>query len=229
MNPSLRDPSLRDAVNPVVLLPGIRGDAREMERLAGALTGPNVYTVDLPVLTAPGTTLADHALALAARLPAGPCTFVAASFGALLVRALPPERVAALIAIGAIPLPSAAQRRCRALGPMVRHLPRPVYATLYGARAERDWLADEPDPHRYAALRLPDPTALASRLDAIGRWGLPYRVGTRTLWVWGATDPYARWSHADVLSIGAAPVVLPGGHRPHLSHPSSVADWVRSG
>ena len=233
-------------MTPLVLLPGIRGDKREMEGLAAALNGHSVdphsvdlhtvdlhavdlYSLDLPSLTTRGSTLADHAAALADHLPAGPCVFVAASFGALVVRALPPARVARLIAIGALPLPSAAQRRCRALGPMVRRLPRPIYTKLYGARARRDWLTDEPDPRRYDTLRLPPPAALAARLDAIGRWGLPARVHTRTVWLWGAADPYARWSHADVLAIGAAPVVLPGGHRPHLSHPWSVAEWVRSG
>lgn len=217
---------------PIVLLPGIRGDGAEMAPLAEALAGRRggrVHRIDLPTLTARGTTLHEHAAALAALLPPGPNLVVAASFGALVARALPPGHMASLVAIGALPCPSRASRRCRLLAPLVRRLPPRAYAALYGVRAEREWRADDPDPLRYSTLALPPQTVLAARLDAIGRWGLPLQVTTPTVWIWGASDPHARWTPDDVTTLGARAVVLPGAHRPHLSHPSAVAEQVPSG
>lgn len=211
---------------PLVLLPGIRGDAREWDRLRPHLGDRELYTPDLPPLTDPRTTLADVAAALLPRLPAGPAAYVGASFGGLVARALPSGRVSALLTIGTLPFPDAAQRRAGRSAPLVRRLPAPLYRRLYGARAARDWLEDDPDPERYAALRLPGPAVLAARLAAIGRWGLPDALPPGTLWAWGATDRWVTWSHADVERLGATPLVLPGGHRPHLSHPAEVARWL---
>lgn len=212
----------------VVLLPGIRGDAREWGPLRSYLPEDSV-ALDLPTLPSPSLLL-DHASGLLAQLPEGPLVLVGASFGGLVARALVAlhaRPITHVCTIGTLPAPSPASRRAGWSAPLVRHLPGRLYRELYGARAEADWLADDPDRERYAALQLPSQTALAARLGALGRWSLPPRVQVPSTYLWGATDTYARWGHADVEAVGGVPVIVPGGHRPHLSHPAEVAAWVR--
>lgn len=205
-----------------VFLPGIRGDAREWAAMAPYVD--DALFLDLPA--APLPSLAAQAEAVAARLPPEPVEVVGASFGGLVARALPPERVRRLCTVGTLPARSAAAVRAGRQAPLVAVLPRPLYAALYAGRSDADWQVDEPDGRWLAVVPIPERAALAARLRAIGRWGLPDRVTAPTRWLWGATDPWVTWSAATVLALGAEPVVVPGGHRPHLSHPAEVARWL---
>lgn len=206
-----------------VFLPGLRADAREWARLDPHLDGAPALFLDLPDA---GPALAGVAAAVLDRLPPSPVEVVGASFGGLVARALPPARVRAMTLIGTLPAPSPAARRAGRQGRAIRLLPRPLFAALYAERSDIEWLQDEPDGAWLARIPVPARDPTADRLLAIARWGLAERVTVPTRWLWGATDPWARWSVADVHAAGAEPVVVPGGHRPHLSHPAEVARWL---
>lgn len=209
---------------PLVLLPGIRGDPREFERLVPRLAGWRVRLVTVP---AAGPRLAGIAAAVARDLPAGPWHVVGASFGGLVGWALPPERVASLTTIGTLPHPTPRARRMRAYAAAMRALPERVYAELYGARGRASLEEDGADEALLAAVALPPRDVMADRLAAIAAWGLPARPPGRThTWIWGATDRFIQWGPAEVRAAGLSPVVVPGGHRPHLSHPTELARWL---
>lgn len=212
--------------SPVVLLPGIRGGPSEHARLAAALPGRVVHALALPDLDHRGATLADFAAALLPHLPDEPAVVVGASFGGLIAWALPPARVAALVTIGTLPGPSRAQAQCRRRAALVRLLPGPLYRRLYGARTRAGDDADDPGGALLGAIELPSPAQLSARLGAIGRWGLPARPPGPAVWVWGADDPFAVWTVDAVHAIGATPRVVPGAHRPHVSHPDAVAACI---
>jgi pimeloyl-ACP methyl ester carboxylesterase len=206
------------------LIPGIRGDPLEFERLVPRLAG---WRVHLAVPPSAGPRLSRIAAALADQLPAGPWDVVGASFGGLVGWALPAQRVRSLTTIGTLPHPTPRARRMRWAAAALRLLPDRAYRELYAPRARASMEEDGADTTLLESVRIPPRDLLADRLAAIAAWGLPKRPpGARPTWLWGSTDRFIQWSAADVGAAGMEAVVVPGGHRPHLSHPTEVARWL---
>ena len=208
----------------MVLLPGIQAGPPEFARLLPLLDG-QARVIALP------DSLADSMPAVAsevlARLPAGAHDFVGASFGGLVVTAMPGERVRSLLTIGTLPFRTLAADRARRAALLVSLLPIPVYARLYRARVRDSLAADNADDELLASIRLPGRDVLAARLRAISSWHFP-RPDRPHTFAWGVTDHWVTWEKGAVEQAGYEPILLPGGHRPHLSHPSEVAGWVRA-
>lgn len=202
------------------LLPGLRGDPTEFDKLVAQLLGRgNIRVLELPATT-------DDTLdAIAGRLGGlndldlrGLDVLIGASFGGLVGRALAASGLtrARLVLIGALPHPEAppAARRCRALGWLVPNLPAPIYRHLYARRARSEWAMDSPAP--FSTSGLPTKVVLGARLRAIGRWGLP-PLPSGTLCCWGERDRFVTWTGAQVIGWGGIPLPLPGAHRPHVA------------
>ncbi|MDP2307182.1 MAG: alpha/beta hydrolase [Pseudomonadota bacterium] len=211
---------------PLVLLPGIRGDATEYVRLVPRLVG---WTVRLVTLPDAGPRLVDIAAAVARDLPVGAWDVVGASFGGLVGWALPPERVRTLTTLGTLPHRTKRALRMRWAAAVLRRAPERLYREYYGPRARASLQEDGADDALLDSVYLPPRDVFADRLAAIAGWGLPeVAPGTRPTWIWGATDRFVTWTPADVRGEGLEPIVVPGGHRPHLSHPTEVARWLPS-
>ncbi len=208
----------------LVLLPGIRGDPTEYVRLVPRLSRWRVRLVTLPDV---GPRLADIAAAVTRDLPDGAWDVVGASFGGLVGWALPPERVRSLTTIGTLPHPTPRARRMRLAAAILRRSPERLYREYYGPRARQSLQEDGADGALLDTVRIPTRDALADRLAAIAAWGLPASPPSRRpAWMWGATDRFVTWTVTEVRAHGMEPIVVPGGHRPHLSHPSEVARWL---
>lgn len=203
-----------------VFLPGLRADAREWAPLSEALDAAPAWFFDLP---RSGPDLRHIADAVSALLPDEPVEVVGASFGGLVARALPASRVRSLVLIGTLPFPSAHSRLAGVQARLVRALPERAFRALYALRSDAEWLEDEPDGRWLAHVPVPERDDTADRLAAIGRWGLPARLEVPARWLWGREDRWARWSEAEIRALGAEAMVIPGGHRPHLSFPAEVA------
>lgn len=208
----------------ILLLPGIQAGPPEFARLLPLLPSPH------RVLALPDTT--DDSLPAIARrvldeLGPGPFDVVAASFGGLVAWAMPPGVVRSLLTIGTLPEHNAAARRSGRMGELLRLMPDRVFAELYAPRVRASLEEDGADAAVLAEVRTPRRHVLAARLRAIGRWELPDRPPCPAAWLWGATDRFVTWDVASVRARGLEPIVTPGGHRPHLSHPSEVLRWVR--
>lgn len=208
----------------MVLLPGIRGDPAEWERLAPLMRGWRVRAVSLP--DHGGPTLAGVAAKVLATLPDEPMHVVGASFGGLVGWALPPERVLGLTTLGTLPSFTPRARRCIWAARALRRTPDRVYAELYGPRSRVSMREDGADDDLLLRARIPPRRTFADRLAAIAGWGLPARPPLPATWMWGATDRFVTWDVHEVRRAGMEPLVVPGGHRPHLSHPSEVARWL---
>jgi pimeloyl-ACP methyl ester carboxylesterase len=207
----------------ILLLPGIQAGPAEFARLTPLLRGrvhveplPETEDDDLP-------TLARRVLE---RVGPGPFDVVAASFGGLVAWAMPPGVVRSLCTIGTLPRHTPAARRAGRVGRWLGHLPERVYREWYGARVRASLAEDGADGQLLETVRPPPPRVLAARLRAIDAWALPARPPSGSTWMWGATDRFVTWEAGDILRMGAEPLVVPGGHRPHLSHPSEVARWI---
>lgn len=208
----------------LVLVPGIRGDTVEWRALVPRLRGWRVHLVALPEDAGPSIrAVADR---VAASLPDEPAHVVGASFGGLVAWALPAERVRSVTTIGTLPWPTPRAHRCRYAALALRALPDRAYVELYGPRARASMEEDGADAPMLEQMRLPTRRAFADRLAAIARWDLPPRPPATATWMWGATDRFVTWDAADVRKAGFEPLVVPGGHRPHVSHPTEVARWI---
>lgn len=208
----------------IVLLPGIRGDPDEFAQLVPRLSGWRVRLVTLPDA---GPRLVDIAAAVARDLPAGDWDVVGASFGGLVGWGLPPARVRTLTTIGTLPHPTARARRMRWVAEVLRRAPNRLYREYYGPRARTSLEEDGADDTLLDSVQIPPRDVFADRLAAIAGWGLPATPpGRRPTWMWGATDRFVTWSPAETRAQGLEPLVVPGGHRPHLSHPTEVARWL---
>ena len=209
---------------PLVLLPGIRGDPAEYEPLVRCLVGWELILVTLP--DDGGPTLAGIAARLLPTLPEGPFDVVGASFGGLVAWALPADRVRSLTTLGTLPFPTPRARRCAVAARLVRTLPRRAFAELYGPRARASMAEDGADERLLERVRIPGRDSFADCLAAIAAWGLPPRPPGRARWLWGATDRFVTWDVPGVRVAGLDPLIVPGGHRPHVSHPTEVARWL---
>jgi hypothetical protein len=108
----------------------------------------------------------------------------------------------------------------------LRRLPRRVYHELYAPRARASLQEDGADDTLLDHVRIPDRDVFADRLAAIAAWGLPARPPGPATWLWGATDRFVTWTVTEVRACGMEPLVVPGGHRPHLSHATEVRRWL---
>lgn len=208
----------------IVLLPGIQAGPPEFARLL-LLLRHDARVVALP------DSLADSLPAIAAeilaRLPPGAHDFVGASFGGLAATAMPAERVRSLLTLGTLPFRTPAVDRCARAARIISLVPRPFYKTWYRSRVYESLAEDGADDELLASIRLPDRDVLSARLRAIATWPFP-RPARRATFAWGATDRWVTWEKGQVESAGYEPILLPGGHRPHLSHPTEVATWIES-
>lgn len=208
----------------VVLLPGLRGGIDELAPLLRAL--PHAVARPLPEIRA--DRLDAIAAAIADPTLADADVIVGASFGGLVARALRAQgRTAArLVLIGTLPHPDAppAARRCALPGALTPALPGALYRRLYARRAAREWAEDSTAPW---PADLPAPAVIGARLRAIARWGLP-PIPPDTVVAWGTADRFVTWTDADVRRWGAAPLPLPGAHRPHLRDADGLLDALQA-
>ncbi len=205
----------------LILLPGIQAGPPEFARLAPLLRRDHLV---LPLPDSTADRLPDIAGELA--LPPGAHDFLCASFGGLLAWALPEARVRSITTIGTLPSRTAAAERSGRVGRWLHRVPAPIFRRWYRDRVRASLEEDSGDPELIASVRLPSPAVLAARLRAIGRWDLPSRPPAPATWLWGVTDPFVTWDKGRVAALGMTPEILPGGHRPHLSHPSLVAAYA---
>ncbi|MBM4369827.1 MAG: alpha/beta fold hydrolase [Deltaproteobacteria bacterium] len=205
----------------LILLPGIQAGPAEFARLVPLLRREHL------VLPLPDST-ADRLPDIAAQLdlPAGEHDFLCASFGGLLAWALPRGRVRSLVTIGTLPSRTEAAERSGRAGRWLHRVPGPLFRRWYRDRVRASLEEDSADPELVASVRLPSPAVLAARLRAIGHWGLTARPPAPATWLWGVTDRFVTWDKGSVAALGMVPEILPGGHRPHLSHPSLVAAYT---
>ena len=206
-----------------LLLPGIQAGILEFARLLPLL--PDAVAVPLPDVD--DDSLAGLAARVLAEVGPGPHDVIAASFGGLVARAMPSGAVRKLVTIGTLPERTAAAVRSGRAGRLLRWTPDRLYRELYAGRVRDSLLEDGATPEMIEGWRPPARAVLAARLRAIGAWELPDRLPAGSTWMWGATDRFVTWDEARVRALGGEPLVVPGGHRPHLSHPSEVARWVR--
>ncbi len=208
------------APTPVLCLPGLLGDARVFGPFAAlASRTREVIALDLPT-GAP----ADAARAL--DLPPGRFHVVTGSYGGLVARCLPPERMASLACVATLPGRSLCPRRVELQSRALARLPDRVVERMYRRRLERA-LAEDGVPALLAEeLLLRGLTApeLVGRLRGVLDWRLPPPPRVPTLWILGATDPMAPWSVREVLEhLPDVEVThVPGGHRPFASHPGPL-------
>ncbi len=213
---------------PWVLIPGIRGDPCEFAALAPLLPGERILVATslLQLRSRPTPqTLSEFSARLLEHLPPGRWRVIGASFGGLIARGLPAERVEVLVTVGTLPAPSPASRRAGWMGRIVPLLPSPLYHRLY---SRHDGKTREVEGSAAVELRAPPGPELGARLRAIGRWGVPTLGGPGRLALWGSSDPWLTWNEADVRAEGWTPGVVPGGHFPHISHPDEVWGAIRS-
>jgi pimeloyl-ACP methyl ester carboxylesterase len=207
----------------IVLLPGIQAGPPEFERLLPLLPDALVY----PLPDATADRIEAVAALVEAALPPGAHDLVGASFGGLVATALPADRLRSLTTIGSLPFPNDAARRSGRAGRWLASVPMPIFRALYRSRVRASLEEDSADAELIARVRLPRREVLAARLRAIGHWHFP-PPPIRATWMWGVSDRFVTWEKGEVAATGAEPLLLPGGHRPHLSHPSEVAGWIRS-
>lgn len=227
---------------PLVLLPGIEGDARVFARQLPLAERRTVVALDLPFgaanLRAMGSAVLDRVdqlwPILGARSDDAPRVAVAGlSLGGLVGRAMvavAPERIAALITVGTLPSPTLIPPSVRRGRVRAGTLPGPIFELLYGVRIKHHLTEEGVDPLITTQLvaDLPDKSEIVRRLDAVLSWGLPEDLEVPSLWLLGQIDAEAPWTPADVLRhIPSASVqVIPGGHRAPLTHPAAFHDAI---
>ena len=227
---------------PLVLLPGIEGDARVFARQTPLAKSRSVVALDLPFGAANLRAMGDAVLdridqiwpLLAPRGVSEPRVAVAGlSLGGLVGWAMAlaaPERVAALITLGTLPSPSLIPSTVRRGRARAGTLPGPIFELLYGVRIKHHLTEEGVDPLITTQLvsDLPDKSEIVRRLDAVLSWGLPEGLDVPSLWLLGQIDAEAPWTPADVLRHvpGASVEVIPGGHRAPLTHPAAFHEAI---
>ncbi len=208
------------APTPVLCLPGLLGDARVFRPfVALAARSREVIALDLP----------SGAPALAARslkLPPGRFHVVTGSYGGLVARCLPPERMASLACVATLPGRSLCPRSVELQSRLLARLPAGLVEGIYARRLERVLAADGVPAELAEGMLIRGLSAedLVARLRGVLDWDLPAQPSVPTLWILGATDPSARWTTEEVLrhQPGVQVTHVPGGHRPYASHPGPL-------
>lgn len=214
---------------PVVLLPGIEGDARIFARLDGLARARPVEAWDLP----DEGDLPDQAARLWRALDrAGhdrPLHLFGASLGGLLawqLAAARPDRVASLTTLGSLP---AARHRPLSVGVAARALastPDAVVRRTWRARLRRRYAEEGITSADAQALlsALPPPAIYRARIRAVARWHAPPAPAVPTWWLLGQVDREAPWTAQDVAAAlpRAHVETVPGGHRAMLTHPEPL-------
>ena len=217
---------------PLILLPGIEGDARSFLRQLPLAQVRPVFALDLP---RKGDRLASFAAALLPRLPGeGPVDLFGASLGGLVGRALAelaPARIARLATLGTLPHPSLIPRGLRLGRKVLGSLPGPAFSAWYRRRIAALYREEEIPPELAHLLidGLPDRPLWAARIDAVLAWGLAPRVGLPLLCLRGQVDREAPWNgslHARLLPEAGFETV-PGGHRAWITHPGALNETLR--
>ena len=209
---------------PVVLLPGFRGDAREMAPLAEVLWDRPVFCFDLPP-GAPG----DAAARLRPTIDreVGPTyDLVTGSYGGLVARGLDMRSWAT---VATFPDRSHLRWSVSATRALLGMLPDALVERGY-ARRLRARLREDKVPDEIGDVLGGLPAGvLRERLDGVISGALAPLPRVPTLWILGDDDPEARYTDADVLAAcpWARVARVPGGHRPYASHPGAVAAVLR--
>lgn len=215
---------------PLLLLPGIEGDARAWSRLEALGADRVAEAWDLPG----GASVPELAAALLADCPWPRLHLVGASLGGLVAweaSLQAPGRIASLCTLGSLPSPRFRPRRIATAAVALRRLPPGLVRRRYRARirARHD---EEGVPAELSALllaALPAPEVLADRLQAVARWNPVGPPPVPTLWLRGQVDHEAPWTvaEASVALPAAAVETVPGGHRAMLTHPQALAAVIR--
>jgi pimeloyl-ACP methyl ester carboxylesterase len=211
---------------PLVLLPGVEGDAGIFEPLAPLARRRELIALDLP---ARGDTLAAIAAALLPQIAAPRFAIFGLSLGGLVGRALlsqAPGRVAGLITLNTLPdrslLPAGVARAPAVLG----LLPAGVFSRVYRRRIARRHLEEGLPAALSVQLldRLPGRDTLIERLRAIDRWGLDPVVSAPHLVLRAQVDTEAPWTlgEAQAAHPRARVMTVPGGHRAPATHPGPL-------
>lgn len=227
---------------PLLLLPGIEGDARVFARNLPLAARRTVLALDLPTgcasLEAMGARVLRRLDSLWEHIRPAPgarprVAVVGLSLGGLVGRAmvsLAPETVAALVTLGTLPSPSLIPGGVRRGRLSAGALPAPIFDMLYGARIRHNLSNEGVDPMITSEIvaELPDKAEIVRRLDAVLSWGLDDSVPVPALWLLGQVDAEAPWTPADVVRAlpGVAVEIVPGGHRAPLTHPVAFHDAV---
>lgn len=206
----------------IVCLPGLLGDRRIFDPFVRVVAPSfEIVALDLP----PGS---PRQAARALELPPGRHHVLTGSFGGLVARCLPAERMASLACVATLPdidlCPPGIRRRAQ----LLRLLPRRAVEALYARHTRRQAALDGVPPQ--VQLDPLDRDTLVDRLDGVLDWDLPPPPTVPTLWILGATDQQARWSTAEVLERRPDVEVahVPGGHRPYASHPGPLFTRLRA-
>jgi len=219
-------PSGLSGQTPLVLLPGIEGDARVFVRQLPLAQKRRVFAFHLPVGF---HTLPEVAQTILDRLTAPRVALFGASLGGLVgwaMSELAPARVAALMTLGTLPAkPFQPRSTGRAILPL-KWLPAGVFRSLYRARVQRR-LREEGVEEALAAQLLgclPSQRALADRLEMVRGWALCRPPQVPTFWMRGQFEREAPWSTAQARDAlpDAFVETVPGGHRAHLTHPTAL-------
>ena len=206
------------ALTPLVCLPGLLGDARIFEPFARlARRSREVHCLDLP----PGP---PRQAARELDLPRGSFHVLTGSYGGLVARCLPPERMLSLACVATLPDRSLCPRSVELQSRMLARMPSTLVERLYARRLDRVLAEDGVRSELADRLHRLDRDTLVGRLRGVLDWDLPPQPQVPTLWVLGATDPMAPWSVGEILRwhphVQACHV--PGGHRPYASHPGPL-------
>lgn len=212
---------------PIVCLPGIRGDRRVFSPLldvAGAETP--MVPLDLP----PGAP-ALAAARLLPHLPAGPVHLLTGSYGGLVARFLPPQRIASLACIGTLPAPTFLDPQLVGKAQGLLALPDGMMARLYRIHGRRS-LQREGVPEAVVAALCDHPLSartLRGRLRGVlsGHHGVVPPVPCA--WIHGSEDAQIRWTEAQLRAAvpGVTCLEVDGGHFPHATHPAILWRTLR--
>lgn len=183
------------------------------------------YALDLPP-GAPRVAAAALERQLAS-MEIGSVHLLTGSFGGLVARCLPPERLRSWVTVATLPDRDLMPRGVKLQARLLRAMPGPLLEELYRRRLRRSLAQDglPPDLVMRMSARGLDAETLRGRLRGVMDWDLGPLPPCPTTWVLGDTDPQARWTVAEVLARcpGVTVSHVSGGHRPYASHPAPLA------
>ena len=227
---------------PIILLPGIEGDARVFANQVELAKDRTVIALDLPrgceSLNEAATAVLKRIQSQWGKALPYPNTgarvaVVGLSLGGLVgwaMAALARDRIGALITLGTLPSPNLVPPHIRRGRLGANALPAPIFDLIYGAQLRHKLHSEGADPMLTTQVvsELPEKAEIIRRLDCVFRWGLPEEIGVPALWLLGQVDAESAWTPADVLRElpEIAVEIVPGGHRAPLTHPVAFHDAV---